>query len=180
MIMRKPKCNISFEKRNIADTDQRKQLKEIVYKVVSGVLNDSCSQIVSQKIKESGLNGFEVNVIFTDDDSIREINKEYRNIDRSTDVLSFPINDFMYGDGEIDVFNSNEETQNLMLGDIIISVPTMKKQADEYGHGKDRECAFLVCHGMLHLLGYDHMNEEDEKQMFKHADDILNSIGFLR
>ena len=178
--MRKPKCNTSFEKRNIADTEERKLLKEIVSKVVSGVLNATCPQIITQKCKECDLYGFEVNVVFTDDDAIREINNEYRNIDRSTDVLSFPINDFMYGDGEIDVFNSNEETQNLMLGDIIISVPTMKKQAEEYGHGKDRECAFLVCHGMLHLLGYDHMNEKDEKQMFKHADDILNSIGFIR
>ena len=125
-------------------------------------------------------NDAEVSVTFVDDEGIRELNKKFRNMDKPTDVLSFPINDFMYGDGEIDIFNSNEETQNLMLGDIIISVPTMKKQADEYGHGKDRECAFLVCHGMLHLLGYDHMNEEDEKQMFKHADDILNSIGFIR
>ena len=172
MIMRKPKCNISFEKRNIADTDQRKQLKEIVYKVVSGVLNDSCSQIVSQKIKESGLNGFEVNVIFTDDDSIREINKEYRNIDRPTDVISFAFEDEVEGENKI-IRNDNLPRT---LGEIFICFEKCQMQSEEYGHSLDREMAFLFTHGLLHLLGYDHMNEEDEKIMFKIQDEIMDLL----
>ena len=122
----------------------------------------------------------EINVIFTDNQGIQLINKEHRNIDSPTDVLSFPINDFLYGEGEISICNLNEEFDRLLLGDIVVSVPTMSRQAEEYGHGIERECAFLVCHGMLHLLGYDHMIEDDKKIMREMEEKIMNAIDLRR
>ena len=178
--MLKPKCTVRYEKRGLADADTKKIYKQIITNVLSAVLDSKCSEQIVVSCLQSGLKGFEVNFIFTDDDSICEINNVFRNINKSTDVLSFPINDFMYGEGIIDVLNADGDSRRLILGDIIISIPTMKRQADEYGHSIERECAFLVCHGLLHLLGYDHMNIKDEKQMFGYADDILNTIGYTR
>lgn len=110
------------------------------------------------------------NVIFINNETIREINKTYRNIDRETDVISFALEDdnsFPMGDVRV-------------LGDIYISVPKMKAQAIEYKTGEKRECAFLVIHGLLHLLGYDHMTEEEEKIMFGEQEAILNGYGIKR
>ena len=178
--MLKPKCTVRYEKKGLADINTKKIFKQILTEIFCAVLNSNCAEDIVSSCNESGLNGFEVNFIFTDDDAICEINTSFRNINKSTDVLSFPINDFIYGKGEIDILNADSDTGRLLLGDIIISVPTMKRQALEYGHSVERECAFLACHGMLHLLGYDHMNEKDEKQMFGYADDILNALGYTR
>jgi len=178
--MKRAKCFISFEKRNIATAQERVEYKKIVTNIVDSVLKSECAGDILHGCIYKDLKGIEVNVIFTDDESIREINNEHRQIDRSTDVLSFPINDFMYGEGEISLCNLNDNFDRLLLGDIVVSVPTMCRQAEEYGHGIPRECAFLVCHGMLHLLGYDHMNEKDEKQMFGYAEDILEAAGYVR
>jgi len=112
---------------------------------------------------------FIISVIFVDDMQIREINKNYRSIDRVTDVISFAIND---GEDSVD-FNFEE---NKELGDIFISVPTCLRQASEYGHSIKREACFLFTHGLLHCLGYDHLNEEDEKIMFSLQDEILLDI----
>ena len=108
----------------------------------------------------------EVSVTFTDNESIRELNREYRDIDRATDVLSFPMDD---------------EGDNSVLGDIVISLERAKEQAEEYGHSLSREISFLTVHSVLHLLGYDHeTGEEDEKEMFAKQEDILNKLGQLR
>lgn len=110
------------------------------------------------------------NVIIVDNDKIHEINKEYRNIDRETDVISFALED-----------NSNIKIDGLrVLGDIYISIDKAKTQAEEYGHSLRRELCFLTTHGFLHLLGYDHMDKEDEKVMFKLQEEILDSYGVTR
>ena len=122
----------------------------------------------------------EVNVTLTDNAAIHEINREYREIDRVTDVLSFPFNDFTYGRGTLPPCAAEEATALLLLGDIVVSIPAVKRQAKEYGHSEERECAFLICHGMLHLLGYDHTTEEEEQQMFGFADEILTALRYTR
>jgi len=109
-----------------------------------------------------------ISVSFVDNKYIHKINKKYRGIDRPTDVISFA---FLDGDeNKESVFQSNSE---VVLGDIYISLDKAKEQAETYGHSLDRELSFLYVHGLLHLLGYDHMNEKDEKTMFSLQDEIL-------
>lgn len=119
---------------------------------------------------------FEVSVTLTDDENIREINRDYRNIDKSTDVLSFP----MFSFSEPGVFAEEFFEEENILGDIIISVETAIKQGEEYGHGTGREVAYLTVHSMLHLLGYDHM-EDDEKALMREKEEyFLEKIGKRR
>ena len=105
-------------------------------------------------------------IIFIDNDEMHSMNKEYRGIDRTTDVLSFALND-----------NKHIDTVINSLGDIFISIPEMKRQAVEYGHSEKRELSFLAVHGMLHLLGYDHMEKNDEEIMFGLQKEILDELG---
>lgn len=117
-------------------------------------------------------NSCEVSVTFTDDSGIKKLNKNFRNIDRATDVLSFPLFDYE-GCEEPAV----DELQN-MLGDIVISLERAKSQAEEYGHSFEREVAFLCVHSMLHLLGYDHVNsEEEELDMRRRQTAIMEMLG---
>ncbi len=127
----------------------------------------------------------EVSVTLTDNASIREINRDHRGIDSPTDVLSFPM--IEYGrpadfDGleeqAEDYFNP--ETGELMLGDIVVSVEKVEEQAEKYGHSQERELAFLVAHSMLHLFGYDHMEEEERLVMEKKQAEILERRGYVR
>ncbi len=127
--------------------------------------------IIDFALKHENLANVTFNVIFVDSDKIRELNKTYRNIDRETDVISFALED-----GEA---NINFEFGRL-LGDIYICVPKMKAQAKEYGHSIAREMGFLTIHGLLHLLGYDHMTKEEEKIMFAKQEEILNAYGLKR
>lgn len=115
----------------------------------------------------------EVSLMFTDDETIHEMNLEYRGIDRPTDVLSFALEE---GEEE-EIYGGPEEN---LLGDIIISVETAVRQAEEYGHSVEREMAFLALHGMLHLLGYDHMEEEERQEMRAQEEAILASLGITR
>lgn len=114
----------------------------------------------------------EVAVSFVDEDEIQAINKAYRNKDAVTDVISFALEE-----GEDD-FEMPDAPR--VLGDIIICVKRAKEQAEEYGHSFERELGFLSLHGLLHLLGYDHMNEADETRMFGRQDEILNAFGLRR
>lgn len=108
-------------------------------------------------------------VILTDDDEVHALNKTYRNIDKTTDVISFALNDNGFMPGPINV-----------LGDIYISIPKMIEQAKEYGHSEKREITFLAVHGLLHLLGYDHtLGEKEEKEMFDLQKEILNEKGII-
>ena len=115
-------------------------------------------------LKEENAKNAVFNVILTNNDSIHEINKKYRNIDRETDVISFALED-----EKEENFNSKKR----VLGDIYISVDKAKEQAKEYNHSLERELSFLGVHGLLHLLGYDHMEKEDEKVMFAKQELIL-------
>ena len=128
---------------------------DLVKKAVEGTLEYECFD-----------KNCEVSITFTDNENIRELNKEYRDIDRETDVLSFPLED----DGD-----------EVVLGDIVISLEKAKEQAEEYGHSLEREISFLCVHSCLHLLGYDHeTSEEDEKIMFMKQHEILEKIGQKR
>lgn len=114
----------------------------------------------------------EVSVTFTDNEGIHALNREYRNVDRPTDVLSFPLSD-----GE----DYDTDGDAVLLGDIVISLERAQTQAEEYGHSFEREVAFLTVHSMLHLLGYDHeTSPEDEREMFARQDEILISAGMTR
>lgn len=116
----------------------------------------------------------EISVTFVDDDEIRKLNKEYRNIDRSTDVLSFPM-------GENGVYDVNQDTGAKILGDIVISIPHAIDQADRYGHSLQREIGFLTVHSMLHLLGYDHVNGGIESvRMREKEETVLTKLGLKR
>ena len=127
----------------------------------------------------------EVNVVLTDNAGIQEANREFRQIDAPTDVLSFPMVDYEkeadfdhVEDAALDYFNP--ETGELMLGDILISVDKVEEQAEKYGHSQTRELAFLVAHSMLHLCGYDHMEEEERIRMEERQREILAGKGYLR
>lgn len=117
----------------------------------------------------------EVSVTFVDNEAIHEINKQYRDKDQPTDVISFAMEEL--GEGEVAII---AEGMPRILGDIIISTDRTREQAAEYGHTFERELGFLAVHGFLHLLGYDHMNEADEKKMFGRQDEILNTFGLGR
>lgn len=128
--------------------------------------------IIEQALKTLGIeDDVEVSCVLVDDERIHEINREYRHIDRSTDVISFAMedNDQFYVEG-----------MPRTLGDIFISVDHAKKQAEEYGHSLRREMCFLFTHGILHLLGYDHMTDEQEKEMFGLQDQILGALSIER
>ena len=119
----------------------------------------------------------EVSLVLTNDEEIHTLNQQFREIDRSTDVLSFPMMDYPApGDFSLLDLSAVSENEELILGDIVISVEHVMAQAKEYGHSYDREMGFLFTHGMLHCLGYDHMCEEDEKVMFALQDQILDPI----
>ena len=127
----------------------------------------------------------EVNVVLTNDEEIHRINKEFRGIDRATDVLSFPMGDYdvpsdfeRLEEQSEDYFNP--ETGELLLGDIVISIDKVDEQAEKYGHSKERELAFLVAHSMLHLCGYDHMEEDEAKVMeAKQREVLARRFGLL-
>lgn len=124
----------------------------------------------------------QVTVTITDDAGIREYNREYRRIDSATDVLSFPLNDFYRGvPGEELGELMDPVSRSVPLGDMIISIQRAREQAREYGHGLARECAYLTVHSMLHLLGYDHVDEGEEKAAMREQEEaILALLGLSR
>ena len=127
-----------------------------------------------------------VEIILTSDEEIHKINMEQRGIDRPTDVLSFPMVDFQaravydHLDTEEGDIYFEPDTGELMLGDIVLSVPRIIAQAEEYGHSRKREFAFLIAHSMLHLLGYDHMTEEEAATMEKKQNQVLDTLHISR
>lgn len=127
----------------------------------------------------------EINVLITDNEDIRQINQEYRNIDSPTDVLSFPMIEYEspanFDHLEEESYDSfNPETGELLLGDIVVSVDKVEEQAEKYGHSVERELAFLIAHSMLHLFGYDHMQEEERLVMEQMQEEILSRRGYVR
>ncbi|MBQ8872129.1 MAG: rRNA maturation RNase YbeY [Bacilli bacterium] len=127
-------------------------------------------KVIDIAIKNQKLDNLEFNIIIVDNDYIHELNKNYRNIDRPTDVITFALED--YEDGI--------KLEHRMLGDIYISIDKAISQAEEYGHDLRREICFLAVHGFLHLLGYDHMEKEEEEIMFSLQEEILNEANITK
>lgn len=126
----------------------------------------------------------EVNLLLTDDEGIRQMNKQFRQMDSVTDVLSFPMIDYEsagdFSQLEADADNFNPDTGEVVLGDMILNMQRVKQQAESFGHSEEREFAFLIVHSMLHLFGYDHMTDEDAQKMEQIQREILEEMHILR
>ena len=147
---------------NIEVFNETNELLDNDVKELKELLNNLC--------KDEKTGDGEFNVILVNKEKIQNLNREYRNIDRVTDVISFALED----DDTIKIDNYR------MLGDIYICIEKAREQASEYGHSFKRELSFLAVHGLLHLLGYDHMNEEEEKIMFSKQEEVLSRYGIER
>ena len=153
-----------------SDIQENEEYKELIQKVVRTCFEE-------EHLEKTNLY---LNIILTNPETIRQTNKTYREIDKETDVLSFP----MFQKEEID--NLIEESKNEeievedVLGDIMIAIPRMREQANTYGHSEIREYAFLIAHSMLHLMGYDHMTEEEAAIMEEKQEAILEHLGIRR
>ena len=133
-------------------------------------MNDKLYDVVKAVLDNEGLSmDYEVSITFVDKDEIHKLNREYRKVDRPTDVLSFPINEEFLIEGV-----------DSMLGDIVICMDIAKDQAKEYGHSLDREIMYLTCHSMLHLLGYDHIEEDDKKIMRGKEKEVMKNLGVFK
>ena len=131
---------------------------------------DFLDRVLKIALKHEKVDNAIFSIVFVDDTEIQRINREYRDIDRVTDVISFAFED-----------NNDLEYNDIrLLGDIYICIPQMKRQAKEYGHGEERELSFLTVHGLLHLLGYDHMKKDEEKIMFDLQELILDEANIKR
>ena len=154
---------------------------EIIYKDIEKVNSweDIVKRVFEECFEEEQLQDSKlyITVTFTNPKNIQSINKEYRNIDRPTDVLSFP----MYQKEELDKKKKKKDFQYQdILGDIVISIPKVEEQAKEYGHSFERELSYMLVHGFYHLMGYDHIEEEDKKQMRKKEEKILETLNISR
>lgn len=144
---------------------------------VDDEIEDLIRKLLNHTAKEEELAGeLEVSVTFMTDADIQEVNATYRGKNVPTDVISFALEELT--DGEVAIIP--EEGMPTALGDILISVETAERQAGEYGHDFNREIGFLALHGFLHLLGYDHLTEEEEAEMFGRQKEILASFGLVR
>lgn len=123
---------------------------------------------------------YEVSISFVNNEEMRSLNNEYRGIDRETDVLSFPMLEFTEVELEEEDENAEYIDEEIALGDIVISMEKALEQSEEYEHSFNRELAFLLVHGMLHLLGYDHQDEATEREMFDKQEAILKEMNLIR
>ena len=147
--------------------DEKEEYKEVIEKVLSQCFKE-------EKLENSKLC---VTVTLTTPKTIQEINKQYRNIDRATDVLSFP----MFEKDELDKkIQTNDFENEDILGDIVVSVDKVKEQAIEYGHSFERELSYMIVHGFYHLMGYDHIEENDKKIMREKEENILKELDINR
>lgn len=162
--------------------DNNQQKHEITEEFQSNLIN-----IIDFALKKEEVNIlYEVSLLFVDNEEIREINKKYRGIDKATDVLSFPQINYPKDKVFKDVYiNHKFSTQDLdgellLLGDIVISLEKAEEQRKEYGHSFFRECSYLVVHSVLHLLGYDHMEEHEKTKMREREEAILSELNIMR
>jgi probable rRNA maturation factor len=157
---------------------------EWLYGPESEYYNMLIEKSIEQTLKVETINiPTEVSVTIVSNKEIREINKEQRDIDKATDVLSFPMIEFEEGikiEDMIKMESGNPDTEEIYLGDIVLSWDKVKLQSNDYGHSVDRELCFLVVHSVLHLLGYDHMTEADEEAMTMKQKEILDGMGMMR
>ncbi len=141
--------------------------------------NKIINTVVKKCFEEEGLDNIKIyiNIILTNPEEIKRINKEYRNIDKETDVLSFP----MFQKGEIEeLIKKKENIVTDILGDVVISIPRVYEQAEEYNHSFERELSYMVVHGFYHLMGYDHMEEEEKKIMRQKEENVLQKLNITR
>lgn len=148
---------------NYLDVEEKEEYKDLIGKVLQKCFNEE--NLENKKLY--------VNVVLTDSKNIKNINKEHRGIDKETDVLSFP----MYEKNELE--NIHLENEDI-LGDMVISIEKVQEQAQEYGHSFERELAYMIVHSFYHLLGYDHMNETDKKEMREKEEFILGKLNIKR
>ena len=148
----------------------------------TGVWEKLLGRVIPAALEAEGVTiPCKVDVLLTDDAGIHQINLEQREVDRPTDVLSFPMFEFTPGEPPTDDADADPETGLVPLGDMVISLERARAQGEEYGHGTEREVAYLAVHSVLHLLGYDHMDEGPQKrQMREREEDILNTLGISR
>lgn len=139
---------------------------------------DLINMVMTEAFKEEKLenSNIYINIILTNPQNIKETNKKFRNIDKETDVLSFP----MFEKEEIEDLKKHRNPIPEVLGDIMISVERVKRQAEEYGHSFERELAYMLVHGFYHLMGYDHIEKEDKIQMRTKEEIILNKLNIIR
>lgn len=163
-------------------TDNRQEKIEVTEELVKEL-----QHTIEFTLKEEEVNiPFEISLLFVDNDEIREINNETRNIDKETDVLSFPMLDYPKDMVFKDVYKNYEfdetymDGEELVLGDIVLSLEKALEQSNEYNHSFKREASYLVVHSVLHLLGYDHMEEDEKKVMRKREEDILGQLDIKR
>ena len=156
------------------------QLADIHYEKIeeNDEYENLINKVVNECFKTEGLDKLKlcISITLTVPEVIKEANKKYRNIDKPTDVLSFP----MFEREEVKELIKNSYDVEDVLGDLIISIPKVKEQAVEYGHSFERELAYMVVHGFYHLMGYDHMEEDDKKEMRQKEDEVLNKLGITR
>ncbi|MGL6186149.1 MAG: rRNA maturation RNase YbeY [Clostridium chrysemydis] len=154
---------------------------------VSEDLIQKIKEVINFALKEEDVNiKTEISVLLVDNEEIREINNQTRNIDRATDVLSFPMLDFedkkvykeVYKDEKFD--DSYFDGEDLVLGDMVLSLERAKEQSEEFNHSFEREVFYLIVHSVLHLLGYDHMEEDEKSIMRKREEEILGSLEIVR
>ena len=145
--------------------------KEIYEKTIKKVLKQCFEE---EKLENSNLY---ITITLTNPANIKRINQEFRNIDNATDVLSFP----MFEKDELEeIIRNNSFLHEDMLGDIVISIQKVEEQAEEYGHSFERELSYMVVHGFYHLMGYDHIKEEDKKKMRPKEEKVLNDLKIIR
>jgi len=148
---------------NFLDIEENQEYINSLKKVI-----DKCFE--EEKLRDKNLY---INIVLTNPENIRKINKEHRSIDKETDVLSFP----MFEKEELE---QRKEINQDVLGDIVISIEKVKEQAEEYGHSFERELAYMAVHGFYHLMGYDHMNENDKLLMRQKEENVLNKLNILK
>ncbi len=152
---------------NYDEINEKEEYNKIIYDVLAECFKE-------EKIDDTPLG---VSVTLTNEEKIRNINKEHRNIDKSTDVLSFP----MFEIEELqELIERKEKIVPDILGDIVICIPKVKEQSEEYGHSFNRELAYMLVHGFYHLMGYDHIKEEDKQEMRLKEEIILNRLKIKR
>ena len=163
-------------------TDNRQEKIEVTEELVKEL-----EHTIEFALKEEEVNiPYEISLLFVDNDEIREINNETRNIDKETDVLSFPMLDYPKDKVFKDVYKNYEfdetymDGEELVLGDIVLSLEKALEQSKEYNHSFKREASYLVVHSVLHLLGYDHMEEDEKKVMRKREEEILGELDIKR
>ena len=155
-----------FSEVNFLDIEESLEYVELIEKVIR-------QAFLEEKIDNLNLY---INIILTNPKNIKEINKQYRNIDKETDVLSFP----MFESEEIEDMKTKGNNIQEPLGDIIISIKRVQEQAEEYGHSFERELSYMLVHGFYHLMGYDHMNDIEKKQMREKEEVVLNKLQITR